>query len=114
MIPHQPSRIADLLKGFPGDVTSHVCRLAGREKRLAADVVDLLLPLFARLRSRVDKFQPLPVNRLDGVSDPAALHFDAGGTVAEESRPVRAVEVEHIGVSWDGGAEVGELEVATC
>ena len=88
MIPDQSSRIAHLLERLPRYVPSHMGCLAGREKRRIADIVDALLPLSARLQSRVDELQSLSVDRVDGVSDPAPLDFDAGGAVAEERWPV--------------------------
>lgn len=109
MIPHQPARVAHLLERLARDVAPHVRRLARREERRGADVVEAPLPLPARLGGRVDELEPLPVDGLDGVADPAALDFDARGAVAEEGGAVGAVEVEHVGVAGDGGAEVGEL-----
>ena len=109
MIPHQPPGITHLLKRLARDIAPHVRRLARGEKRRVAEVVDALLPLPARFRGRVYEFEPLSVDRVDGVADPAALHFDAGGAVAEEGWAVRTVEVEHVGVAGDGGAQVGEL-----
>ena len=85
-------------------------RLACRKQRRATDIVDLLFPFTARFEGRVDELEVLAGNEVDGVADPAALDFDAGGAVAEEGGAVGAVEVEHVGVAGDGGAEVGELE----
>lgn len=109
MIPHQPARVAHLLKRLARNVAPHVRRLARGEERRGADVVEAPLPLPARLGGRVDELEPLPVDGVDGVADPAALDLDARGAVAEEGGAVGAVEVEHVGVARDGGAEVGEL-----
>ena len=110
MIPHQSSRVAHLFEWLPRYITSHVGCLASREKRRIADIIDALLPLSARLRSRVDELQSLPVDRIDGVSDPASLDFDAGGTVAEECWAVWTIQMEHVGVARNGCAEIGELK----
>lgn len=109
MIPHQPARITHLLKRLARNVAPHVRRLACREQRRGADVVEPPLPLPARVRQGVDVLEPLAVDGKDGVADPAPLDFDACGAVAEEGGAVGAVEVEHVGVARDGGAEVGEL-----
>lgn len=109
MIPHHPARVAHLLERLARNVAPHVRRLARREERRGAEVVEAPLPLPARFRGRVDELEPLPVDGVDGVADPAALDLDARGAVAEEGGAVGAVEVEHVGVAGDGGAEVGEL-----
>ena len=114
MIPDQSARVAHLLEWLPRYIASHVGCLACREQRRVADVVDALLPLSARLRGWVDEFEPLSVDRVDGVPDPAPLDFDARGAVAEECWAVGAVEMEHVGVPRDGGAEIGELEGHGC
>lgn len=110
MIPSQSSRVAHLLKGFPGYIASHVGSLASREKGGVADLVDPLLPCLACLGSWVDELQSLSADRLDCVSDPATLHFDAGRTVAEERWALRTVQMEHVRVPRNGCAEISQLK----
>ena len=110
MIPHQSTRIAHLLEWLPRYIPSHMGCLASREKGRIANIVDALLPLSARLRSWVDELQSLSINRVDGISDPASLDFDAGGAVAEEGWPVRTIQMKHVGIARNGCAEIGELK----
>jgi len=55
----------------------------------------------------VDVFDTLSLNLFDGMSDPSALHLDGSRAIRQEGRTTRAVEVERVRISWDGGSQVG-------
>lgn len=97
--------------------------IRAREQRLIAQLRHILAPLLLRLCRRLDRTDTLFAHFGDGVDDPAALHFDAGGAVAEGcgalwrvslgivlghwENYLSAVEEEHVGVAGAGHAEVG-------
>lgn len=70
-------------------------------------MVDLLLPLLARLVRRVDVSYAVALTSLDHVRDPSTLHLDRGRSVREQSRTLRPVEVEHVWIPSDCRAQVG-------
>lgn len=107
MVGADASRVASHLVFLPRHRAAHVRASRGREESRVAEVVDSLLPLVARFLARVDVFDFLVVGELDGITDPAVLDLDAGRTIGEERRSMRPVQVEHVGIAGDGGAEIG-------
>ena len=111
VIADKSSWVTHLLERFSGYIASHVSSLASREKGGVADVVDPLFPLLTCLWSWVDEFQSLSIDCVDCIPDPATLNFDAGRTIAEECRPVRTIQMEHVGISRNGCTKISELSV---
>ncbi len=101
------SRIIDLLKRLTRHRPTHVSAPSRRQQRRIAQVINPLLPDLCRLWRRVHILDPLAIDEINRVADPAALDFSGGGPVGEESWSVRPVQVEHIGVAGDCGAQVG-------
>jgi hypothetical protein len=99
--------VVHLLKSLSWHASTHVGRLGSGEKRLVRQLINMSLPLLGCLGSRIDVFDSLPVDLGDGIGDPAALNFDTRGPVTEQRRPVRPVQMEHVGVSAHSSAEIG-------
>lgn len=64
-----------------GELTSRPRR---RQERNIAQLIDTFLPLPAGFLRWIDVLDTLAVDELDGVADPAALDFDAGGAIGED------------------------------
>ena len=85
----------------------HVRALHRGEERCVAQGVNFLLPLPLCLIRWVDVLDVVAFAVSDDIRDPSALHLDGSRTIGEQSRTLRSIEMEHVGISGDGGAQVG-------
>ena len=81
--------------------------LRSREERSVTQIVNLLLPRLARLIRWIYVLDPIAFTVLDHIRDPPSLHLDGGRSIGEQGGTLRAVKMEHVGISGDSGAEVG-------
>jgi len=82
------SSIIHLLSSLSRNASAHICASSSRQQSCITERIDSLLPFLRRFWRRIDVFDALIIDLIDGISDPSALYLYTAGTAAEVSKGV--------------------------